>query len=442
MSPSRSAFACAGAAGALASLAVAHQRIGLALGLALVLVVGAAVLAAGPRVSMPLAALAVALAAQPVVRDAGWVVAAGVAAVPIAAAAAVGAPDTWRGLGRALSAPFRLLGGMALIGRAARTATAAVPGRHAGPVARGIALGLALSLVFGGLFVAADEAFADLVDRTVSLDLDAGELAWRSILGVWFVAVAGALVGAATKERRAGARPPAGAPGRLELRIALCAVVALFAAFVVVQLQVLFGGAAYVQQTTGLGYGEYARQGFVQLLVVAALTLALVAVAARRTDRTVRWLLGALCLLTLVVLVSAHNRLLLVEDAYGLTRVRYAGFALVAWFVAIFGLVLAAGAHAPSARRLPRIVTVLTLAGVLAFSLSNPDGRIAGSGVSRAESGRPVDVGYLGGLSADALPALERLPEPERAAAVAAVRARLERPDGIAGANLSRARAR
>ena len=59
----------------------------------------------------------------------------------------------------------------------------------------------------------------------------------------------------------------------------------LFALFVAVQLRVLFGGAAYVQRTTGLGYGEYARQGFVQLLAVAALTLTVIGVAARRRDR-------------------------------------------------------------------------------------------------------------------------------------------------------------
>lgn len=99
------------------------------------------------------------------------------------------------------------------------------------------------------------------------------------------------------------------APGVTELRIALGALVALFGLFVAVQLRVLFGGAGYVADTTGLGLGEYARQGFAQMLMVAALTLAVVGVAARRTDRVVRALLGALCALCLLVLVSARYRL-------------------------------------------------------------------------------------------------------------------------------------
>jgi hypothetical protein len=174
----------------------------------------------------------------------------------------------------------------------------------------------------------------------------------------------------------------------------------------------------------------------------SALTLGVIAVAARRRDRAVRGLLGALCVLTFVVLWSAHHRLGLVEDAYGFTRVRYAGHAIVAWLAAVFGLVLAAGCSPVIARRLPRIATTMTLAAVLAFSLSDPDARIAQRAVDRAAGGGAVDTGYLAGLSADALPALERLPAREREMVVPALRARLARPDGVAGFNLSRARAR
>ena len=44
---------------------------------------------------------------------------------------------------------------------------------------------------------------------------------------------------------------------------------ALFLAFVIVQLAVLFGGHDRVLRTTGLTYAEYARSGFWQLLAVA-----------------------------------------------------------------------------------------------------------------------------------------------------------------------------
>jgi len=112
------------------------------------------------------------------------------------------------------------------------------------------------------------------------------------------------------------------------------------------------------------------------------------------------------------------------------------------WLAALFALVLAAGASPALAHRLPRLATTLSLAGVLVFSLSNPDGRIAARAVDRAASGRPLDTAYLAGLSADALPALEALPPRPRALVLADLRARLRRPDGFGGLNIARARAR
>ena len=91
--------------------------------------------------------------------------------------------------------------------------------------------------------------------------------------------------------------------------IALGLLNVLFAAFLAVQVQVLFGGDDHVLDTAGLTYAQYAREGFYQLLAVAFLVLAVVAVAGRRRgERTgrrptpVELLLGLLCLLTLVVL--------------------------------------------------------------------------------------------------------------------------------------------
>lgn len=436
------ALACAIASAAVAATAVAGQRVGLALALALLLAIAAGLLGAQRRPSLGMAALAAALAAQPSLRDAGWVVATAITAAVVAALVAAAGSQAWAGVRHALLAPWRQFGGAAL---AARWERLVAPGAESGPrwpVVRGAALALVLTATFGTLFATADSAFAEVLGQTFDQDIDAGAVAWRIALALAFLAAAATIA-------TAGAANVAGAgagrrrvPGRTELVIALGSVVVLFAMFVAVQVRVLFGGAAYVQATTGLGYGDYARQGFVQLLVVAALTLALIAFAARRRDRTVRALLGALCLLTLVVLLSAYRRLDLVEQAYGFTRVRYAGHAIVLWLAAVFGLVLLGGWRRTIGRRVPRVAVTVTLAGALVFSLSNPDGRIAQRAVDRAAAGGPLDVSYLDGLSADALPALERLSREQRELVVPALRERLRRPDGVAGLNLSRARAR
>ena len=220
------------------------------------------------------------------------------------------------------------------------------------------------------------------------------------------------------------------------------ALTILFGVFVAIQLRVLFGGADYVRSTTGLGYGEYARQGFVQLLATTGLTLAVVGIAARRRDTVVRVLLGCICALLLVVLFSAENRLGLVEDAYGLTRVRFGGHVVVFFLAAVIALVIAAGMHPVVARRAPAVAVVLALASALGFCLADPDARIAERAVGLATGGRAVDVDYLSGLSADALPALRELPSPYRGQVVPALEERLRRGDHIAGWNVSRARAR
>ena len=78
--------------------------------------------------------------------------------------------------------------------------------------------------------------------------------------------LAGALVLTAAAPAVAGPRRGAPRLGRTEWRIALVALDALFAAFVVLQLTTLFGGDEHVLRTAGLTYAEYAREGFAQLM--------------------------------------------------------------------------------------------------------------------------------------------------------------------------------
>lgn len=441
---SKNALNCALTATALAGLAVAGHRIGIALSLALLAVLAAGAATAGRRLDRPALALAVLLALQPTLRDAGWVVAACVVATLVAGAAAVAPPRRWPALRAVVLSPWRGLAGTALVGGALRARLPGTAGRPWAAVARGTALAVVLVACFGALFASADPAFADASGDLLDVGADPGALARRVVLALLACGAAGALAVAAARSPAVGPVPrPWIAAGRTELVIALGSLVALFAAFVVVQLPVLFGGDDHVLDTAGLGYGDYARAGFLQLLVVAALTLAVVAVAARTRDRVVRGLLGALCLLTLVVLLSAHLRLGLVSDAYGLTRVRYGGHAVVVWLALVLCVVLAAGAARPVADRAPRIVLLLSLAVVLGFSLTNPDGRIGASVVARAAADRPIDRDYVRGLSADALHQLWRIPRADGGARLwKPIERRLERADGLAGFNVARWTAR
>ena len=204
-----------------------------------------------------------------------------------------------------------------------------------------------------------------------------------------------------------------------------------------------------MRDSAGLTYAQYARSGFAQLVVVAALTLGVVAGALRwartanaRQARILRALLCALCLLTLVVLASALHRLGLYEQAYGFTRPRLAAHGLLLFGGALFGLVIVALA---SDRRewLAQATVLLAAVAALVFWVGDPDRRIAAHNVERYEATGKIDTLYLAGLSADAVPALMALPAPLREQAVGRQRARLAREaDGVAGANVARSRAR
>jgi hypothetical protein len=193
--------------------------------------------------------------------------------------------------------------------------------------------------------------------------------------------------------------------------IPLALLNALFLAFVAVQLAVLFGGHEHVLKTTGLTYAEYARSGFWQLLGAAGLTLfvigaaVLVAETPRRSQRLLlRAVLGLLGALTIVVLVSALRRLLLYEDAFGLTRLRLLAEAVALWLGGLFALVGAAGLVPFVRRHLSRIAVAGTGAALLAFSLADPDRLVAAHNVARWQNSGRLDVPYLQELGADAAP--------------------------------------
>ena len=87
----------------------------------------------------------------------------------------------------------------------------------------------------------------------------------------------------------------------------------------------------------------------------------------------------------------------------------------------------------------------MLLCGVAAaaFWIADPDRRIATHNVARYEATGRIDTAYLAELSADAVPALVRLPAPLRERALSVQRERLASSrDGLAGANLARHRAR
>jgi Domain of unknown function (DUF4173) len=435
-------------------------------GLLLVAVaITAAVALAEPRAvtaeSVVFAALGLALAAMTAVRAAPWVLAVdAVFALGLASLVVVGG-STW---GQLIRAPLLVAArspiAPAFLWRGVRPRTT---GRLS-PVLRGVGLGAVLLALFGTLFASADRAFAHLAGQYLIPDLDLLPLrvlvfsavvvmtASYAAAGPRFVAL-GVPRPLQSSVWSAALREEGRAPrrlGRTEWGIALGLLDLLFAAFVAIQVTVLFGGHDHVLSTAGLTYAEYAREGFFQLLAVGLLTLAVVAGAVRWAARgagrdgvLLRVLLGILCALTLVVLASALRRLGLYEDAFGFTRARITAHAVILWLGAVLLLVMAAGLKMRG-WWLPRTVIGVSAVSLLVFTLANPDGLVAARNVARYRETGKIDLVYLSTLSADATPALADLPPPLEACvlSMSTVPDDLRRAEPWYAWNLGRERAR
>ncbi|XRQ06914.1 DUF4153 domain-containing protein [Actinomadura welshii] len=394
--------------------------------------------------------LALLLAATPAVRDADWIV---VPALLLSVAAGSYAACGGRSWAEVLGGGLAVVpAAVFMVPWAARGAYRAASRRSgAWPAVRTALIAAGLLAVFGALFIGADAAFGSLAAGL------APEISPDSLISCAFagaatllLASAGAYLGQAPPPLRMLNPEPARPAGRWSWAVPIASLDVLFAAFCAIQARVfLAGDKDELLRSTGLTYAEYARQGFVQLVVATVLVLAVVAVALRyapsagQADRiAVRGLLGLLCALTLVVVAVALRRLYLYEETFGWTRLRLWAHAFELWLGGVVVLVAVAGVVRGRARWLPRAVAASGAAAMIALVAVNPDGFIAERNADRYRDTGKLDVGYLRGLSADAVPALDRLPEPDRSCALRSIAFGLGGDDPAMGANHARSRAR
>ena len=342
---------------------------------------------------------------------------------------------------------FSGIRGLPLLGR---TLTATSRMGLLWPVLRTVAISAVALVLFGGLFASADAIFGSWASALIP------DLAWDSLtLRVFtFVAAAGiTLAGsylALNPPNVDRIAVPAGRPvgRRWEWLVPVSVLIALFLGFHAAQAAAMWGGHDYLRETTGLTYAEYVHQGFGQLTAVTFLTLLVVAMVTRKAPREtsgdrllLRLVIGVLGVLALAVVASALYRMHLYQQAYGFTvlRVFVDGFEL--WLGLLIALVMVAGIRL-SGRWLPRAALVSGAVLALGFGLMNPDAWVAQQNVARyAESGR-VDLAYLAGLSADAVPAIRAgLPAEMASCAITQIQNSTRTPDDALSWNLGRSRA-
>jgi hypothetical protein len=285
--------------------------------------------------------------------------------------------------------------------------------RQTPAVLAGLALSLPLLLIFGGLFVAADAAYRRLVHDILQFDF----VTWMShgaLFGAITWGTAGFLRGATLMHDSPPRLPRPrrfGGLGPIEAGTVLATLNLLFLTFVMVQFRYLFGGAQLVEQTLGVTYAEYAREGFFQLVTVAGLVLPLLWFldwlhnpAKPRT--TFRWLARMMIALLAVIMASALFRMRLYQREFGLTELRlYASAFMLALVVVLVWFCFTVLLGKRERFLGGALLTALVAVGLLHWL--NPDAWIVRANARHAiHSGRPFDVPYAVRLSADALPAL------------------------------------
>jgi hypothetical protein len=262
-------------------------------------------------------------------------------------------------------------------------------------------------LVFGSLFVSADAVFGDVLRQVVSLDLPEGFLAGTVLAAVLSWASLGLLrsiVTASTVRRGTASQLRL---GTTEASTAMWLINGLFSLFVGFQIFEVI--ASY--QSERISYAQQARNGFFQLVTVAALVVATVLLLDWAADRAHQHRLHSqqriLVGLTGAVLVSAVVRMALYVHAYGLTRLRVFTTVFMLWIAFVLAwtvrTVLSGRRHL-----FARTAIAGLFMAVLALNLINPDGLIASYNLEHQPSAATeIDRAYLyRSLSADAVPVL------------------------------------
>ncbi len=287
------------------------------------------------------------------------------------------------------------------------------------PVVRGILIALPIVAIFASLLSSADVVFGQRLEEFIELfNLEnLPEYIFRLVyILVFAYAIAGVYLHAAmqSKDEKLVGEEKAVIPaflGFTESAIVLGSVAALFAAFVFIQFQYFFGGQSNIQ-IDGYTYSEYARRGFGELVMVAFFSLLLIlsasGVTRRETDTQRRVFSGlgiSIVALVLVMLISAFQRLVLYETAYGFSRLRTYTHVFIFWLALLLvAVVVLEILHRERAFALAALVAATGF--VLSLGIMNVDGFIVRQNVDRAMQGEELDASYLTSLSADAVSVL------------------------------------
>ncbi|MGV8026981.1 MAG: DUF4153 domain-containing protein [Anaerolineaceae bacterium] len=287
------------------------------------------------------------------------------------------------------------------------------------PILRGILLALPVLFIFTLLLSSADMIFAQKLDNLLANFRmeNISEYLFRGsyilISAYFFAGLIRHSAARSQQQKLIGMDKPLMTPflGFTETSIILGSVILLFSIFVAIQFRYLFFGQSNIT-LTGFTYSEYARRGFGELVAVAVFSLlllqslgAITKHETRQQKKTFSILMIGLVATVLIILVSAFQRLLLYETAYGFSELRTYAHVFMIWLgiLLVAVLIFEITEHQ---RVFANLALVVLIGFTATLNFMNVNAFITRQNINRAIQGDDLDVAYLAALSEDAVPAM------------------------------------
>ncbi len=266
-----------------------------------------------------------------------------------------------------------------------------------------LVLALPLFILILYLLSQADEVFkgllGDIFSSASRFHLDFSSV-WRVVrTAVFSLMLFSLLYSLAREEAPREASPSKPALTTIPFIVTLAVLDVIYAVFAVIQFVYLFGGMEAAAME--MGYAQYARQGFFQLVGVAVINSASAlacSAAGGSGKKALNALVYTLIGLTAVILASALYRMLLYIGAYGLSLLRCMTLLIMVW-IAVSLICAFVKTRRPDFKVFP-VLAAAGLAGWILFNYVNIDRVIASHNLAAFERGElaAYDVIYVDDL--------------------------------------------
>ena len=274
----------------------------------------------------------------------------------------------------------------------------------------GLLLSLPWVLIFLSLFSSADAVFQNRLEQIfeiISLEFILrifGNLFWLVAFSVLLFGYFSNLKTEETKIKKPTVL------GNIETLIVLGIVVLIFFSFIMVQFRYFFAGEMVIN-IDGYTYAEYVRRGTTELIFASVLAIAMVQLlkffkkeSSPTANKIFKTLYGVLIAEIGIVLVSAFQRLRLLENTYGVTSTRLIGHVFMIT-MAIFLIVLFLDELFSKKNHLLLLMSTWAVVFVFTIAIINmPATAVQTNQMVHGDAG--VDWYYLRSLPDEGVPAL------------------------------------